>query len=170
MDYTEYLEIVKKQEQLLMFSHFNRRDVWQLGNIFVEEIEKRKAPVLVSIRGANGFILFQYACEGTSLNNDRWMTRKFNLVQETEKSSLRSCIEIHIKGETLVTQGRELANYIACGGGFPVHIRDSGFAGAVIVSGFPHMEDHALLVSCIGRYLGVSAVPQLPGDLVIPYF
>jgi len=170
MDYTKYLDIVKKQEELLAFPHFNRRDVWQLGNMFVEEIEKRKVPVAVSIRAANGFILFQYAREGTSLNNERWMTRKFNLVQETEQSGLRCCIEIHSKGETLTVQGKELTKYIACGGGFPVHVQNSGFAGAVIVSGLPHMEDHALLVSCISHYLLTPAVPQLPGDLVIPFF
>jgi uncharacterized protein (UPF0303 family) len=169
MDYTASLDIVKKQEELLVFPHFNRRDVWQLGNIFVEEIEKRTVPVVVSIRAANGFILFQYAREGTSLNNERWMTRKFNLVQETEQSGLRCCLEVHCKGETLTVQGRDLTNYIACGGGFPVHIRDSGFAGVVIVSGLPHMEDHALLITGISRYLGVSAAPQLPGEPVIPF-
>ena len=47
-----------------------------------------------------------------------------------------------------------------CGGGFPIVV-DGVLRGVAIVSGLPHVEDHALLVQVLGDYLGCT-VPKLP--------
>jgi uncharacterized protein (UPF0303 family) len=168
MNLDKYATLVKKQEELLQFPHFNRRDAWDLGNIFVTEILNNKLELAVSIRLLSGMVLFQYAPEGTNLNNEHWMTRKFNLVRDKEQSSLLTLLIWKGKKESVLQQGLDPGKYVACGGGFPIRIKNSGVVGAALVSGLPHLLDHETLVECIGRYLGTAGVPRIPANVKIP--
>lgn len=168
MNLDRYIAIVRRQEELLQFSHFDRKDAWDLGNIFVSEIAARNHALSVSIRLFSGLNVFQYAPEGTNLNNEHWMTRKFNMVRDKEQSSLLTAMVWKQGKESVLQQGLDPARYAACGGGFPVRVRGNGVIGAVLVSGLYHLMDHAILVECIGRYLGVSGVPGIPEKVQIP--
>ena len=44
--------------------------------------------------------------------------------------------------------------YAAHGGAFPIRITDAGVIGTVTVSGLPQIEDHALIVEALRRFLG----------------
>jgi uncharacterized protein (UPF0303 family) len=164
----KYIAIVEKQEELLQFPHFTRKDAWDLGNIFVSEILEKKYALAISIRLSSGFIIFQYAPEGTNPNNDYWMTRKANLVRDKEASSLLTTLRWGKKGETLIDQGLDSTKYVACGGGFPIRVQGAGVIGAAIVSGLPHLQDHDILVECIGRYLQVNDAPRIPLNAKLP--
>ncbi|MDR2185665.1 MAG: heme-binding protein [Treponema sp.] len=168
MNMDKYIALVKKQEELLRFPHFNRQDAWDLGNIFVSEILNKNLELAVSIRLLSGMVLFQYAPEGTNLNNEHWMTRKFNLVRDKEQSSLLTLLIWKGKKESVLQQGLDPGKYVACGGGFPIRIENSGVAGAVLVSGLPHLTDHDVLVECISRYLRVTNAPRIPANAKIP--
>ncbi|MDR1374714.1 MAG: heme-binding protein [Treponema sp.] len=168
MNMNKYIALVKKQEELLQFPHFNRRDAWDLGNIFVAEILNKNLELAVSIRLLSGMVLFQYAPEGTGLNNEHWMTRKFNLVRDKEQSSLLTLLIWKEKKESVLQQGLDPGKYVACGGGFPIRIKNSGVAGAALVSGLPHLTDHDMLVEGIGRYLRITNAPRIPANVKIP--
>jgi uncharacterized protein (UPF0303 family) len=156
------INIITKQESLLVFPHFNRKDAWDLGHVFADIIAEKKLPAPVCIRLPSGQIVFQWAGEGTNADNDYWMIRKYRLVRDTEMSTLLNVAQFKKKGETLESRGLDPHRYAAAGGGFPIKIKESGLAAVVCVSGLPQVEDHALLVEGISRYLGITSVPQLP--------
>jgi uncharacterized protein (UPF0303 family) len=158
------IEIMKKQEELLVFPHFNRQDAWDLGHEFAGIIAEKKLPAPICIRLLSGLIVFQWAGDGTNPDNEYWMIRKFRLVRDLEQSTLLSVAWFKKKGETLEGRGLDPHRYAAAGGGFPIRIKGSGLAGVATVSGLPQLEDHALLVEAISRHLGIKNIPELPKD------
>ncbi len=167
MDFTKAEQIIKEQEKLLQFDSFNNEDAWKLGCFMVEEVKKQGIDLSICIRKINGNIIFQYVTEGTSLNNQKWMQRKFNTVSYMEMSSLRAAVISNISGEVLSTHGLSETEYKLCGGGFPVRIKNSGLVMVITVSNLPHEQDHDFIISCLERYLQVE-VPHMTEEIPIP--
>ena len=167
MNIDEYISIAEKQENLLRFPHFNRKDAWDLGQLMVSRVFQENLALAVSIRLANGFVVFQYAPEGTIANNENWMMRKFNIVRDMETSSLLNALRLRKKNQTLEERGMDPRSYVASGGAFPIHVSGTGITGAVIVSGLPHIEDHDFVVKSLSRFLKIPDVPQVPFDAQI---
>lgn len=163
----ELIAMLEMQEEILQFTHFTNEDAWELGNMIVAEIRKRNLSVAVTIRLNNGFTVFRYAANGTNMQNERWMERKFNSVRMLEQSSLLSCMKLKKAEKTLADWFLDENDYAAVGGGFPIRVEEVGVIGAVIVSGLPHMADHDLAVKCIGRYLHIAEVPRIRGDILV---
>ncbi len=153
--------IVREQEALLKFEHFNSRDAWDLGKLMVEEALAENLDIAICIRKLNGYILFQYGSEGTSLNNQNWMQRKFNTVMHTERSSLGMYLSSKITGEDVPFHGLDSKTYVFCGGGFPVYVQGVGTVAVVTVSNLPHVEDHTFLTNCLAKYLNQNDIPVI---------
>jgi uncharacterized protein (UPF0303 family) len=162
MSTEKYIELVSEQERVLQFPHFNRRDAWELGKELVSIILEHNHPLAVSIRLTNGLVLFQYSPEGATLENDTWMTKKYNIVRELEISSLLNTLKFQKNGQTLEDRGFDPKKYAWGGGGFPIRIKDTGLIGVAAASGLPHLEDHDILVEGISRFLKVPDVPRIP--------
>jgi uncharacterized protein (UPF0303 family) len=162
MKIDKYIALVEQQEEALQFPHFNRRDAWELGNEFVRDILDKKIALAVSIRLLNGLILFQYSSEGTTLNNESWITRKFHTVRDLDASTLLNTLRLQKRKETLEGRGLDPKYYVSGGGGFPIRIRGTGLIGAALVSGLPGLQDHNMLIECISRYLKAADVPRIP--------
>jgi uncharacterized protein (UPF0303 family) len=162
MNYDKYITLVEKQEELLQFPHFNRKDAWELGREFAQDILDNNHKLSVSIRLLNGHILFHYSPEGTSLNNESWISRKFNTVREMDASTLLFTLRLQKRKQTLEERGLDPRLYVTGGGGFPIRVAGTGLVGAVMVSGFPGLEDHNALVEGISRYLNLPDVPRIP--------
>jgi uncharacterized protein (UPF0303 family) len=160
-----YLKIVETQESLLQFPHFSRMDAWELGNLIVSEIHAKKFSAAVSIRLSDGFVLFQYAAEGTTPNNESWMTRKFNTLIELEESGILTFLRLREQEQTIENRGLNQRDHCASGGAFPIRVKGTGVIGAVLVSGLFHFLDHNLIVDNISRYLKLEKkAPRLPAD------
>ena len=157
-------DILVSQEKILQFDHFTSDDAWELGNIMVEEIKKRQIPLAVCIRKVNGHILFAYGPEGSNLNHQKWMQRKFNMVNYMEVSSLLATTRAHLLGRNLVEFGLSYEDYKLCGGGFPVRIKDGGITAVITVSALAHEKDHAFIVDCVSKYLG-KEVPSMEYEI-----
>lgn len=160
IDFAALNEVVLKQEAALQFEHFNSRDAWDLGKLIVEEIFSAGIEMTVCIRKLNGYVMFQYTTDKTALNNQNWMTRKFNTVSVMERSSLGLAVTAQITNEVVLTHGLDVNQYVFCGGGFPIKIKGSGIVAVVTVSNLPHVQDHNFLVRCLSKYLGVD-VPEI---------
>jgi uncharacterized protein (UPF0303 family) len=161
MNVDKYITLVEKQEEKLQFPHFNRMDAWELGKVFAEEILEKNYALSVNIRLLSGLILFQYAPEGTTLDNESWMARKFNTVREMDASTLLFTLRMKKGKQTLENRVPEPKRYVTGGGGFPIRIAGAGLIGAVLVSGLPGLQDHNILVECISRYLNVQDTPMI---------
>ena len=165
MDLETINQLLQKQEEMLQFEHFTNQDAWELGKLMVEEIGKRGIELAVCIRKLNGNIFFQFATEHTNMNNQNWMNRKFNTVSLMEKSSLRATVLSKIMNEDVARHGLSNSDYVFCGGGFPIRIKDSGIVAVLTVSNLPHVKDHAFIVECLSKYLHVEGVPDSDFDI-----
>jgi uncharacterized protein (UPF0303 family) len=164
MDLDTAIKIAERQEELLQFLHFSRKDAWELGKILVSDILERELVLGVSIRLSSGLVLFQYLTERTTANNESWMTRKFNAVRELEISSLLNTLRLKKKNQTLEGIGLDPKVYALSGGAFPIRVKDGGVIGAVASSGIPHLADHDTIVNAISRFLGIPDCPRIPLD------
>ncbi|WP_030442682.1 heme-degrading domain-containing protein [Actinoplanes subtropicus] len=146
----ELVKELERQEQELVFTHFDNEDAWWLGSRLVEMAAGR--PVAIDIRRGTQQ-LFHAALPGAVADNDRWIERKVRVVERFGASS-------YLVGRRLALMGRELgagmgldpADYAAHGGAFPVRIRNVGVVAVVTVSGLPQADDHALVVSALERF------------------
>ena len=64
--------------------------------------------------------------------------------------SLRAAVERELYGAKAPWQHDE-EHYAFCGGGFPLYVNGE-FRGAAIISGLPHLKDHALLCETVKAY------------------
>ena len=163
VDFTAVNELIAKQENVLQFEHFHCRDAWALGKLMAEDALSGGVEIAICIRKMNGHILFQFATEATTINNQNWMMRKFNTVSLMERSSLGATVMAHISGQTVATHGLSDKDFVFCGGGFPVRIKNSGLTAVITVSNLPHVEDHNFIIRSLSKYLGV-AVAEVDAD------
>ena len=160
------LDILKKQEELLQFDHFNHADAYELGTLMVDYAKKTDTTVAVSIIMNTGCVVFQYCPDGTNLLNQKWITRKFNTVKLMERSSLLSCFTWEEDGDTPEVHGLNTVDYALCGGGFPIRIKGTGAViGSIIASNLYHIADHEFVVNCLKQYLNCPEAPNYPYTL-----
>lgn len=166
-NFYEAARILRHQEELLRVDSFSNQDAWKLGCLMVEESARRGIGLAACIRKLNGNIVFQAAGEGTDLTNQLWMERKYRTVALMERSSLLATVDCLISGQRIPDMGLSEADYVLCGGGFPIRGRGGNILMIATVSALPHQQDHRFLVDCLSKFLGVP-VPQLPEDTDIP--
>ncbi|MBQ0027280.1 MAG: heme-degrading domain-containing protein [Lachnospiraceae bacterium] len=154
MSMEDKIKEVIEQEQKLKFGHFSNDDAYRLGTIIYEMAKERELPVTIEIR-KNTQIVYHVALEGTSPDNDKWLERKYNLVNRTGLSSYRISLELKASGKTL-EERLELTteNYAAHGGCFPINVEGTGIIGTVAVSGLEQSMDHSLAIEGICKFLG----------------
>lgn len=157
INYSQIIETTMQQERLLRFDRFTNKDAWNLGAFIVRRAEEKGVAMAVSIRKLNGNIVFQHCSDGTTMNNENWIRRKFNTVRLTEGCSLRAWASSIVKNQDLAAQGLDSKDYALCGGGFPIKLKTGEMVAALIVSNLPHLEDHAFLIDALCDYLGVRA-------------
>ncbi len=158
------LEILDKQEELLWFDHFTGDDGWERGCYMAEQARERGIRIAICIRLNNGCRLFQYGPDGTSVLNQAWMERKYNTVKLMDRSSLKSLYVMEAKGQTLADHGLTDAEYVLCGGGFPIRVKGVGNIGVITVSALPHEQDNDLRITGLEKYLGLEGVVPHLGE------
>lgn len=161
MTMDEVIAVLRMQEEILQFSHFTNEDAWELGMMLVAESRRRGLDCAVSIRRNNGYTVFKYAGNTTTLNNDRWMDKTFNTVRTMEKSSMLLYSELKKNEETLTDIALDPGEFSCMGGGFPIRVEEVGVIGAIMVSNQNHFVNHDIIVKTVGRYLHIDEVPRI---------
>lgn len=159
--FAELLDMLELQEDVLQFRHFTNSDAWELGSFMVQEARKNGLKIAISIRLNSGVTVFQHFMDGARLNNEHWMQRKFNVVNEMETSSLYLYTKLKKTNRTMADIFLEEKNYANAGGGFPIRIEDVGVIGAILVSGMNHVADHDFIIKCLAKYLHTDEVPRI---------
>ena len=151
------LDELAAQEAELVLSRFTNEDAIALGLALLEAARAESLPVVVDVRRGDQ-VLFHAALPGTAATNDLWVERKVRVVRLAGTSSLRAGAEAAAEGSTFEERQRvDPLLYAAHGGAFPLVVRDVGLVGVVTVSGLPQLEDHALVVRVLRRFLADSA-------------
>jgi uncharacterized protein (UPF0303 family) len=140
---------VLAQEARLTLPSFTNDDAVDLGLVAVSLGRARSLPIVVEVQGY-GQVLFRAALPGSSVKNDGWIARKANLVNELGHSTLYVRLLHEAAGQTFTEHtGLPEDQYAAHGGGFPISVAGQGQVGVLVVSGLPHLDDHALAVECL---------------------
>ena len=126
MTVEEIISVLAMQEEILQFNHFTNEDAWALGTLLVAESKRLGVDTAVEIRLNNGYTVFKYAGNGTTLNNAVWMDKMFAAVRRMEKSTMLLYSELKRSGETMEEIGLDKEQYSCLGGGFPVRVEEVG--------------------------------------------
>ncbi|MFH8463890.1 heme-degrading domain-containing protein [Streptomyces sp. NPDC017991] len=144
---------LEEQERRLTLPRFTHEDAWALGSLLVELARERDAPVAIDIR-RGGQQLFHAALPGSTQDNDAWIDRKRRVVERYAASSLLVGTRFRAKDTTFEASSRlDPDTYAAHGGAFPITVQGAGVIGTVVVSGLPQLEDHAMVVEALTRFL-----------------
>ncbi|MCF3122530.1 heme-degrading domain-containing protein [Streptomyces arenae] len=144
---------LEAQEARLTLPHFTYDDAWALGTLLVGLARERHAPVAIDIR-RGGQQLFHAALPGSTPDNDAWIDRKRRVVERYACSSYLVGSRFRAKGTTFEASSRlDPDVYAAHGGAFPLTVEGAGVIGTVVVSGLPQVEDHALVVEALERFI-----------------
>ena len=157
MDLPNMRDICARQERILRFEKFDQETAWELGSLMVAEMRRRDLKICVALWSLTGYVLFQYAGESTTVNNQNWMERKFNAVRLMERSSLASRAVAEMTGEGVEECGLSTREYVFCGGGFPIRLKSGELVAVALASGLPDVQDHGFLIDCLAKYLDVEA-------------
>jgi len=157
-DYRQVSEITRRQEEILRFDHFSARDAWELGSFLVKRVYDADIDMSIAIRRINGYVLFQHGTENTSLNNQNWMRRKFNAVITMNRCSLGCWADANLSGEDAQFHGLNSADYVFCGGGFPIRLKSGEMVAVLTVSNLPHEQDHGFIVESLMEYLHIDNI------------
>ena len=117
------LQELTELENTVRFDSFDFNDAYVLGSALRAAGEKAPKPIAVRIV-LDGMILYQSFLPGTDATNNNWMDKKQRTVQLTGTTSLRAAV-LYVDGQ---------------------------FRGAAIISGLPHLKDHALLCETVKEY------------------
>src|SRR5947209_660834 len=147
------LEKLLKDEAELQFTSFSNEQALQLGLALLAEARKKPKGITIDI-SRNGQQLFHYAMAGTTIDNDKWIQRKINVVNRFGHSS-------YYIGQVLQHAGKTMEEkyfvssleFTAHGGSFPLILKGTGIIGTVTVSGLPQVEDHELVVTTLRKIL-----------------
>lgn len=144
---------LEEQERRLTLPHFTHDDAWALGTLLVDMAREQAAPVAIDIR-RGGQQLFHAALPGSTPDNDAWIDRKRRVVERYGSSSYLVGSRFRAKGTTFEESSRlDPDTYAAHGGAFPIAVEGAGVVGTVVVSGLPQIEDHAMVVAALERFI-----------------
>lgn len=144
---------LQQQEEEIQLTSFNHEIALEVGLAIIKEVKSRGKSVSIHIE-RNNRVLFHYAMEGTTPDNDEWLRRKCNVVQRFEMSSYRMSNKLKTREGNLETiYQAPLRDHAAAGGAFPIIIRNVGVVGAVAISGLPDSEDHEIVVTTLRKFM-----------------
>ena len=143
-------DVAELEEQFaqLQFTSLTHEDALALGMDRAARAEERNWPMAVSVYLGDQHV-FRYACPGTSSENDEWLERKRRTVYKFHEPTFLIGQRFAAKGKDFyVETGLPNPDYVPYGGGFPL-IVNGEFVGAILSSGVPHQDDHAIIVETL---------------------
>ncbi len=143
---------LEEQFSSLHFQELSHQDALSIGLDLAERAEERGWPMVIAVFLGDQRI-FQYACEGTSAENDQWIARKRNTVLTFQQPSFLVGQRFASEGKNFYEEtGLNPEEYVCYGGGFPL-IVGNDMVGMVLTSGVPHQDDHGIIVEALRSFI-----------------
>lgn len=155
MDAKELMKKVEEQELRLQFDAFNSDMALEIGGELIAEAKRRNGKICVDI-SAFGRCLFHFSSNECEMRNEVWIERKRNTALYSGHSSLWVHYYLESIGKSIEEAWNlPLSEYAQVGGAFPIRVKGcEGILGTIIISSFPHEEDHEIIVGVLEKYLG----------------
>ena len=147
---------VLEQERTLQLSSATPAEIYALGRRAADAALAEGLGIVVQIRIGDR-VAFMASLPGGTALNDNWAERKARTCHLFEQSSMRVRLELEAEGADLQKRhGLPPEKYAANGGAFPLRVAGV-FAGSIVVSGLPQVEDHAFIVRILGEHIAAAA-------------
>ena len=141
------------EEEILVLPSLSMADALEIGEIAVGLGLARNLPIAIEVRMEN-WTVFHVSLPGSKPENDNWIARKARVVLATENSTMYERVKAEEEGiDWYATYARPVEDYAIHGGGLPLKVFGVGFAGILLISGLPQVQDHLLGVEVLTEFL-----------------
>ena len=141
-----------EEEAVLKLSSLTNTDALEIGEIAVTLGKQRKLPIAIEVR-IGEWIVFHASLEGSKPENDWWITRKSRVVMLKQHSTIYERVLAEERGIDWHTENNVVDETHAIHGGAVPLITSEGFAGILIISGLPQVDDHLFAVEVLTEFL-----------------
>jgi uncharacterized protein (UPF0303 family) len=140
-----------EHEATSVFEELNREIAIEVGSRAVALGTSKNYPITISIE-LDGEEVFREALPGASNEHASWITRKSNVVNLTQHSTMYERVKAEEDGiDWHEKHGVVDETHAIHGGGFPLRTSDGQFRGVLLISGLPQVEDHLFAVEVLQR-------------------
>ena len=140
------------EEQILKLPSLSNNDAIEIGQIAVTLGSQRKLPIAIEVR-ISDWIVFHASLEGSKPENDWWINRKVAVVLLNQHSTMFERVSAEERGVDWHKENGVTDETHAIHGGAVPLITPNGFAGILIISGLPQVDDHLFAVEVLTEFL-----------------
>jgi uncharacterized protein (UPF0303 family) len=141
-----------EEEAVLKLTSLTNTDALEIGEIAATLGKQRKLPIAVEVR-IGEWIVFHASLEGSKPENDWWITRKSQVVMMKHHSTIYERVLAEELGIDWHKENNVVDETHAIHGGALPLITPTGFAGILIISGLPQVDDHLFAVEVLTEFL-----------------
>jgi len=141
-----------QEEQVLKLASLTNNDALEIGEIAAALGKQRKLPIAIEVR-VGEWIVFHASLEGSKPENDWWIARKSRVVMLKHHSTMYERVSAEELGLDWHKENNVADETHAIHGGALPLITPSGFAGILIISGLPQVDDHLFAVEVLTEFL-----------------
>ena len=141
-----------EEEAVLKLPSLTNTNAIEIGEIAATLGKQRKLPIAIEVR-IGEWIVFHASLEGSKPENDWWINRKVSVVMLKHHSTMFERVSAEERGADWHKEnGVEDETHAIHGGAVPL-ITPTGFAGILIISGLPQVDDHLFAVEVLTEFL-----------------
>jgi len=142
-----------REAATLILPSLTQSQALEIGEIAVSIGRDRALPIAVEVR-LKDWIVFHASLPGSSPENDKWIARKARVVMATEHSTIFERVMAEEQGiDWYAATGLPEETHAIHGGGLALNVKGLGFAGILLISGLPQVDDHLLGVEVVAEFL-----------------
>ena len=141
-----------EEEAVLKLASLTNTDALEIGEIAAILGKQRKLPIAIEVR-IGEWIVFHASLEGSKPENDWWINRKVSVVMLKHHSTMFERVSAEERGIDWHKENNVVNETHAIHGGAVPLITPAGFAGILIVSGLPQVDDHLFAVEVLTEFL-----------------
>ena len=141
------------EEQILTLPSLDLAGALEIGEIAKSLAVLRKLPLAIQVR-LGDWIIYHASLPGSTSENQLWIDRKARVVALKHHSTMYERVSAEERGVDWHKENNLLDETHAIhGGGLPLTTNNEGFAGMLLISGLPQVEDHLLGVEVLTEFL-----------------
>jgi uncharacterized protein (UPF0303 family) len=141
------------EEQILMLPSLDLTGALEIGEIAKSLGQARNLPIAVEVRLFD-WIIYHASLPGSKSENQWWIDRKARVVMLKHHSTMYERVSAEERGVDWHKENNLLDETHAIhGGGLPLITKNEGFAGMLLISGLPQVEDHLFGVEVLTEFL-----------------
>jgi uncharacterized protein (UPF0303 family) len=141
-----------EEEEVLKLPSLTNNDALEIGEIAATLGKQRKLPVAIEVR-IGEWVVFHASLEGSKPENDWWIGKKSRVVMMKKHSTMYERVLAEELGIDWYKENKVGDETHAIHGGALPLITPSGFAGILIISGLPQVEDHLFAIEVLTEFL-----------------